>query len=69
LKRLPDAETVAPKLQRAGRIAQEELAGLIAFLDGYRLGLRHERRQSEEEHAPAFAQQATVLKLLGKKAA
>ena len=67
LSRLPDAEEIAPKLQRAGQVAQEELAGLIAFLDGYRLGLRRERRESEESGGPAFARPGNVIRLLEKQ--
>ena len=68
LEKLPDVETAAPKLQRAGRIAQEEFAGLIALLDRYRLELRRERLQSPHEDTPAFASSATVLRILETKA-
>ena len=67
LQRLPDSESEAPRLHRAGLVAQEELAGLIAFLDQYRLSLRQNDSPCEDIELPAFAQTATVLRLLEKK--
>lgn len=67
LRALPSPDTDAPKLRRAARIAQEELAGLIAILDHFRLTRRQEQAmeaQHEASNGPAFAQTDSVLRLL-----
>jgi hypothetical protein len=68
LSALPETEKDAPALRTAGALAQEELAGLIAFLDSFRLAERQQAPQAEIDDAPAFARPENVLRLLKAQA-
>jgi hypothetical protein len=65
---LPETEKEAPALRTASALAQEELAGLIAFLDGFRLSERQEAVRPDTDDAPAFARPENVLRLLQAQA-
>ncbi len=68
LSALPETEKEAPALRVASSLAQEELAGLIAFLDAFRLGERQEVTQGVTDNGPAFARPENVLRLLQAQA-